>query len=205
MRDKQLKKEAFPKLPLAVVGNPRLAGNWGKPLFLEIGAGKGYFAVNLAMLNPQATVLAMDAKPPRLWYGATRAESLGLANIRFVAQDAVMLEEMFAPGEVDKIWITFPDPYPKKRHTRRRLTSPGFLASYRKILNPGGEVHLKTDNAALFDYTLDVLRLEGVTPLIVTGDLHASEFLNEETGFKTSYEETFVAQGLKIHYTAFRF
>ncbi len=205
MRDKRLKKEAFPKLALALVGNPHLAGNWGRPLIIEIGAGKGFFSVNLAQLYPHATVLALDAKPPRLWYGATLAENLKLDNIRFIAQDAVMLEEMFAPEEVDKIWITFPDPYPKKRHIRRRLTAPSFLQSYRKILKPLGEVHLKTDNEAFFDYTLEVLRLEGVTPFIVTRDLHASEFLNEETGFKTSYEETFVGQGLKIHYLAFRF
>ncbi|MDW8333548.1 MAG: tRNA (guanosine(46)-N7)-methyltransferase TrmB [Bacteroidia bacterium] len=205
MRDKRLKKLAFPTLPLAVPGNPGLAGRWGKPLIVEIGAGKGYFAIHLATLYPNATILALDVKAPRLWYGAMRAQSLNLTNVRFVCQDAALLEQLFAPGEVDKIWLTFPDPYPKKRHARRRLTTTTFLEIYRRILRPDGEVHLKTDNPGLFEFTLEMLRLEGVVPFAQTDDLHRSPWLNEETGFATPYEETFLAQGLKIFYLAFRF
>jgi tRNA (guanine-N7-)-methyltransferase len=128
-----------------------------------------------------------------------------LSNIRFVAYDAALMEHMFAPGEVDKIWITFPDPYPKKRHIRRRLTAPSFLQVYRKVLAPGGELHLKTDNPDFFDYTLEMLKLEGANVIARTNDLHASELLNHENGFMTSYEATFVAQGLTIRYLACRF
>ncbi len=209
MRKKTPRKTEFNELANCIGRNPNLKGQWHtafektQPLVVELGSGKTEFGVALAQLRPDINYLGIDAKTDRLWFGARRAIALGVPNIRFLWDDIARTDELFAPGEVDALWITFPDPYPKARHARRRMTGPEFIAMYRNILKPGGLVQFKTDNVPLFDFTLEVLQAMHITPARLTRDLHRSDLLNPETSILTSYERRFIAAGLPIHYMAF--
>ena len=139
----------------------QLAGLWAPdffannhPLVLEVGCGKGEYTVGLAQLHPEQNFLGLDIKGERIWRGSTRAEALGLQNVGFLRLMAHQLTEHFAPGELSEIWITFPDPRPRDRDIKRRLTAPRFLNLYQRLLAPGGVAQLKTDSEGLYDYTL---------------------------------------------------
>lgn len=210
MRKKTPRKNEFLTLPNALPQHPGKPGAWHEvfgnrnPIILEVGCGKAEFAVALAQLRPDCNIIAMDNKSDRLWFGARLALRLGVHNLRVLRAPAEYLDEVFGPGEVDAIWITFPDPFPKKHHAQRRLTAPFFQQFYERMLKPGGLIQFKTDNAPLFDYSLGVLAARGITPLAVTRDLHHSEYLTAETGLLTAYERRFLAEGLQIHYAAWR-
>jgi tRNA (guanine-N7-)-methyltransferase len=132
---------------------------------------------------PEALVVALE-----------RAVAAGLSNARFMNLDAARLADAFAPGEVSRIYINFCDPWPNKKRAKRRLTAEGFLRLYAELLTPGGEIHLKTDDAPLFDYSLDQLALCGYTLSEVTRDLHGGGV----TGVLTDYEVKFTQQGVPI-------
>ncbi|RMD91677.1 MAG: tRNA (guanosine(46)-N7)-methyltransferase TrmB, partial [Calditrichaeota bacterium] len=131
-----------------------------QPLVLELACGKGDYSVNLARQYPEKNFIGVDVKGNRLWTGAKNAMDEELSNVAFVRTRIEQLDLFFGPNEVSEIWITFPDPFPRKSRALKRLTSPRFLNIYRKVCKPGAQIHLKTDAVNLFDYTLEVLEEE---------------------------------------------
>jgi tRNA (guanine-N7-)-methyltransferase len=175
-------------------------------LVVELACGKGAYTVGLAQQFPHKNLVGVDIKGARLWAGSTYAITHQLNNVAFLRAKIEHLDQFFAPGEISTLYIPFPDPQPRGRDEKRRLTSPRFLALYRQLLQPGGQVHLKTDNDALFMYTLMVLRTaQGIQGLVYTEDLYQSELLAAHHGIQTAYEQQFLAQGAKIKYLRFAF
>ena len=195
-------------------GYEELGGRWRTdfflaphPLTLEVGCGKGEYTVGLAQRHPNRNFLGLDIKGERIWRGSTRAEEMGLTNVGFVRMRAEALAAQFGPGELDEIWITFPDPRPRDRDIKRRLTSPRFLGLYEQLLTPGGLLHLKTDNEGLFEFTLERLAARsGATVERSTRDLYAEtgvEFA-EAKAIQTNFEGKYRAVGVPIKYVQFR-
>lgn len=164
-------------------------------LRLEIGCGKGSFTVKTAAAHPEMLFVAVERVADCIVLAMEKAEALGLRNVVFVCDDAQRLGEMFAPGEVEVLYINFPDPWPSKRHAKNRLTNERFLRSYREILPQGGEIHFKTDNLPLFEFSLTQFPRAGYALSQVTRDLHAQD----PAVIMTDYEERFSAQGAKIN------
>ena len=164
-------------------------------LCLELGCGKGRFTVGMAAAEPGALLCAVEKVPDAMVVAMERVRDAGLTNVRFLDRDAVLLPEFFAPGEVSRIYINFPDPWPKKKQFKRRLTAPGFQKLYFDLLPPGGEVWLKTDNVPLFEWSLEQFQNCGWELREVTRDLHQ----NGVTGVMTDYEAKFHEQGVKIN------
>ncbi|MCK6618345.1 MAG: tRNA (guanosine(46)-N7)-methyltransferase TrmB [Cyclobacteriaceae bacterium] len=176
------------------------------PITVELACGRGEYSVNLARMFPDKNFIGVDIKGDRIWKGSTWAVEQGLGNVAFLRTQILLIESFFEQGEVDEIWITFPDPRPRKRDIKRRLTSPRFLNFYKKLLKPSGYVRLKTDNTILFDYTLEVLKERNdITDLDFTHNLYASDLRLECYDIKTRYEEEFTAKGELIKYLRFRF
>lgn len=175
------------------------------PITLEIGCGHGAYVIGLAKLFPQRNFIGIDIKGDRLWKGAKEAKKQYLSNVAFLRIFIESLDDFFSENEVDEIWITFPDPRPKNRDIKRRLTSPRFLDLYRHILADQGKIHLKTDNTLLYDYTLKILHKQNLKILKQTLDLYNSPYLVEHWGIQTTYEKRFLAQGMKIHYLCFQY
>lgn len=188
-------------------------GKWGQmffgndnPITLELGCGKGEYAVGLARKYPNRNFIAVDIKGNRMYIGATQAEEEGLKNIKFLRTKIDFIDSFFAENEVDEIWLTFSDPQRKK--PRKRLTSELFIARYRKFLKPGGFIHLKTDSDILFESTEEQIKLHNYKPLFLTWDLYKDidQFPEEEQeilSIKTYYEELFTSKGSVIKYTKF--
>ena len=179
----------------------QFAGRWAEvfgrtaPLHVEIGVGKGTFLTELAARHPNVNYVGLEAQQGVLYFAARKAAEQALPHVRLLVFDAARLTELFAPGEVDRIYLNFSDPWPKKRHAKRRLTSETFLIRYQAVLKPGGEIHFKTDNAGLFAYSLETMTREGWRLSRVTHDLHA---LGEPDNIMTEYERKFSARGAKI-------
>jgi tRNA (guanine-N7-)-methyltransferase len=175
-------------------------------LVLEVGCGRGEYTIGLASLYPGRNFIGMDIKGSRIWKGSTVAKQNNLKNAAFLRTLAQYLEEFFEQGELDEIWVTFPDPRPKDTHESLRLTNERYLNMYRSLLKKGGKLNFKTDNAELFQYTLDMLKARfKIRDLKFTTDVYNSDLLNEELKIQTTYEKKFLAQGLKINYLSFYF
>jgi len=176
-------------------------GHWSETfgreasLHVEIGVGKGVFLTELAAQSPDVNYVGLEMQQGVLYFAARKAAERGLKNLRLVVFDAARLTELFAPREVDRIYLNFSDPWPKARHAKRRLTSPLFLARYRTVLKADGELRFKTDNMGLFDYSLETMAAQGWQLSDVTHDLHA---LGEADNIMTEYERKFSARGAKI-------
>ncbi|MCB0396143.1 MAG: tRNA (guanosine(46)-N7)-methyltransferase TrmB [Flavobacteriales bacterium] len=179
-------------------------GNMGK-LILELGCGKGDYTLGLARRNQKDNFIGVDIKGARIWRGARTALDDGLQHVAFIRSPIEWLPHFFAQEEVDDIWITFPDPQLKRKRTKKRLTSPGFLDHYRRFLSGEGLVRLKTDSAELFEFTNEVLDQEGITAEIKSDDVYAQADLlpPEVSAITTFYESRFLAEGKPIHYVAF--
>lgn len=176
------------------------------PLTVELACGRGEYSVGLAKKFPDRNFIGVDLKGDRLWKGSTWAVEAGLKNVAFLRTQILNIEMFFAPDEVDEIWLTFPDPRPRKRDIKRRLTSPRFLNMFKSILKPDGWFRFKTDNTGLFDYTLEELQQRSdILELEFTHDLYASPLREECYDIKTRYEEMFSAKGEKIKYLRFKF
>lgn len=173
-----------------------LFGN-DNPIHLEIGCGKGRFAIGMAEQHPDVNFIAVEREEGALIMAAERCQQQPLPNLRFVSFDAAELREVFAPGEVDRIYLNFSDPWPKDRHAKRRLPSKEFLALYDKFLKKDGWLEFKTDNKDLFDFALSQLPLAGWKQKAVTYDLHHDPVLNAGN-VMTEYEEKFSAKGNPI-------
>ena len=169
-----------------------------QPIHIEIGMGKGKFIMALAKQNPQINYVGIEKYSSVLLRALQKMEAEPLENIRFIRMDAENICEMFDHEEVAQIYLNFSDPWPKARHARRRLTSSGFLERYARVLVPGGELEFKTDNRALFDFSLDQVEgAAGWTLKMYTRDLHHDEVMNAGN-IMTEYEEKFSAMGNPI-------
>lgn len=170
------------------------------PIVLELACGKGEYTVGLGRAYPDKNFIGVDIKGDRIARGSLAAQTGSLTNVAFLRTDIRYLLEFFADGEVDEIWITFPDPQPRDRQEKHRLTYPGFLRLYRQVLTHNGLFHLKTDSTPFFDYSLQMLPDAGFTDLIYTHDLYQSSLNNLHLGIKTKYEGMFFDQGFSIKY-----
>ncbi len=178
-----------------------LKGEWLKAnpdysvLWLELGCGKGRFTAETAEQNPQALLVAIEKVADAMIIGMERVCEQGIENVRFIDTDVLALPVIFAQGEVDRIYLNFSDPWPKNRDAKHRLTSPGFLELYGSVLKPGGEIHFKTDNKPLFEYSVETFEAEGWSLSEVTHNLHE----NGVVGIMTDYEAKFYEQGVTIN------
>jgi len=185
-----------------------LKGKWkescfgnNNPIVLELGCGKGEYTLGLASLFPDINFIGIDIKGSRIWKGASNALHQNQHNIRFLRTHIELINSFFGTEEIQEIWLTFPDPQMKKK--RKRLTSSRFLNSYRQFLIHNGTINLKTDNAVLYNYTLDLVRKNELNLKCHTSDLYHSGYLNDILEMKTFYERQFLEQGLPIHYLSF--
>lgn len=183
------------------IRNPEeLRGKWrelypeARELRLEVGCGKGKFTAETAAAEPDILLIAMERVPEAMVMAMEKVKNLGLKNVFFIDEDVARVAELFAPGEVDLLYINFCDPWPHKKHAPRRLTHQGFLDLYKKILKPGAAIHFKTDNAGLFDFSLEQFQLAGYALSNVTHDLHK----DGPVGIMTGYEEKFYGLGTPI-------
>lgn len=167
------------------------------PVYLEVGAGKGGFARGMAARHAEAAYFAMERVTDCVVLAAEGAVEAGLSNLRFVIDSADNLTRIFAPGTVSKIFLNFSDPWSKKGYAKRRLTHRRYLSVYMSLLSEGGTLQFKTDNAGLFDFSLEEILAMGLEPEIVTRDLHASEY--NEGNIMTEYEKNFSEAGYKIN------
>ncbi|MCR5819481.1 MAG: tRNA (guanosine(46)-N7)-methyltransferase TrmB [Bacteroidaceae bacterium] len=209
-----------------------LRGRWREdffkndnPIILELGCGRGEYAVGLARRYPEQNFIGVDIKGARMWSGATEALQEGLKNVAFLRTNIEIIDQFFAPGEVKEIWLTFSDPQMKK--PTKRLTSTYFLARYRRFLEDGGTVHLKTDSNFLFTYTRYVVETNKLPMEVCTEDLYGDSVqgaTNSESGgglrgsdkdesgncssldlnIRTYYEQQWLSRGLTIKYMRFR-
>lgn len=177
-------------------------GHWAEafgraaPLFVELGTGKGDFLSKMAELYPENNYIGIEMQQDVLYQAAKKVAEFGLTNVRLLVFDINHIEQIFAPGEVSRFFINFCDPWPKKRHAKRRLTYRNFLEKYRGILRKGGELHFKTDNRPLFDFSLEEFEAVHLTVRDISFDLHSE---SREDNIETEYERKFSARGEKIY------
>ena len=172
------------------------------PIVLELGCGRGEYAVGLARRYPNRNFIGVDIKGARMWSGATEALNEGLRNVAFLRTNIEIIDRFFAPGEVQEIWLTFSDPQMKK--VTKRLTSTYFLQRYRRFLSDGGIIHLKTDSNFLFTYTKYVTEVNHLPVEACTEDLYANGDSSLDLAIRTYYEQQWLARGLTIKYLRFR-
>lgn len=178
-------------------------GDWNKyfknnnPIHMEIGSGKGQFITELALQNPNVNYIAIEKFPAVLIKLIKKIPGEGLKNLAVISFDAEALEEIFDIGEIDKLYLNFSDPWPKKRHAKRRLTSPEFLKLYKNVLKPGSVIEFKTDNRPLFDYSIETFESLGYNLIKTTFDLYNSDLL--EGNIPTEYEIKFHGMGTSIN------
>ncbi|MCS6929918.1 MAG: tRNA (guanosine(46)-N7)-methyltransferase TrmB [Saprospiraceae bacterium] len=189
-----------------------LKGRWRQvhfqnnhPLVLELACGGGEYTIALARQFSKCNFIGVDVKGNRIWKGAKIALESGLSNAAFLRTRIEVIEHFFAPNEVDEIWITFPDPFPRPSKANRRLTSPFFLEKYRRILRPGGIVHLKHDDSAFFHFTLETIANDPQCKLLYADeDIYAKPLPWPELGICTRYEAMHLAEGKTIKYVRFQ-
>ena len=199
------KKNLLPRMEACgalLVADPRaLRGRWrellpdARELRVELGCGKGRFTAETAAAEPDVLLIAVEKVPDAMVVAMERARDAGLHNVFFVDGDAACLPDFFAPGEVDRIYINFCDPWPKSNQKKRLLTHGNFLQLYRRVLPMGGEIHFKSDNDKLFEWSLEEIPQFGFRLSQVTRDLHA----NGPVGVMTDYEAKFYQQGVTIN------
>ena len=188
--------------PFVIHEPERKRGSWAdvfgnsNPLELEVGMGKGRFIMELASLHPNTNYIGIERYSSVLLRGLQKREGLELSNIYFMCIDARDLTNIFAPGEVSRIYLNFSDPWPKDRHAKRRLTSPAFMAVYDKILAHQGTVEFKTYNRGLFEYSLEAIPTTGWEICEHTFDLHSSPMI--QGNVLTEYELKFASEGKPI-------
>lgn len=202
MRKKKNLDTRLENCAAVLVADPQVQkGKWRalfgneNPLHLEIGCGKGRFILEMARLNPDINYLAIEREQGALVIATERAMELGLPNLRFLDFDAAGLTNIFADGEIDRIYLNFSDPWPPNRQRKRRLTHSNFLALYDCILSKNGQVHFKTDNQRLFEFTLEEICGYGWLIQNVCLNLHESGLEN----IMTEYEEKFSKEGFRIY------
>jgi tRNA (guanine-N7-)-methyltransferase len=176
------------------------------PITIELGCGKGEYSVALAQAFPERNFIGIDIKSNRMWRGAKTAIENNLTNVAFMRASIHLIEEFFDNNEVSEIWITFPDPFPKDKHDKHRLTHPRFLERYKKIIKPDTIINFKTDDDGLFQFTIETLEQQKIKPLQVILDVHHSDEADEYLkNIKTYYEKLFSGRGRTIKFLKFKF
>lgn len=203
LRNKPWAKEKIAQHPEYILAEPEtLKGKWqevfpqSQPLHIEIGSGKGRFITEMAKAHPDINYVGIEVYQSVIVTALDRAIEAGLPNLKLLNINADDLEKIFAEDEVDRIYLNFSDPWPKKRHEKRRLTYKKYLKIYENILKRHGEIHFKTDNQGLFEYSLKSFSEYGLLLTFISLDLHHSDF---EGNIMTEYEEKFSAKGNRIY------
>ena len=195
--------EAVAASPYCIQNAAEHRGQWhaffenDHPIHIEIGMGKGRFLMDLAALHPEINYIGIERYTSVLLRAVQKMDTLQLPNVHFLCEDAAKLPEIFAPEEVDRIYLNFSDPWPKDRHAKRRLTSRQFLERYDKVLKGDGQIEFKTDNVGLFDFSLEEIDAAGWNLDAFTRDLHHDTAMNEGN-IMTEYEEKFSSKGNPI-------
>ena len=187
-----------------------LKGKWrsdffknDNPIILELACGRGEYTVALAAKYPDKNFIGIDRKGARMWKGCKESIQAQLTNAAFLRTQIGLIKYFFAEGEVDEIWLTFPDPHSARSKTSKRLTSPLFLDFYKHILKPNGVIHLKTDSELLYEYTLEVIENLQYKVLEKNADIHAETSINEDLQIQTYYETLWRKEGIPIKYIRF--
>ena len=203
LRNKPWAKEKIASYPHYVIPHPeQYKGRWKEvfgndhPIHIEIGTGKGKFITEMAKLHPHINYIGIELYPSVLVSALDKLIENELPNVRLLNVNAKDLTNFFAEGEIERIYLIFSDPWPKKRHEKRRLTYRAFLELYEKVLVDEGEIHLKTDNQGFFEYSLVSFSQYGLVLTYVSLDLHHSDFAGN---VMTEYEEKFAAKGNRIY------
>ncbi|QLB49502.1 tRNA (guanosine(46)-N7)-methyltransferase TrmB [Streptococcus sanguinis] len=203
VRNRKGATELLEAHPQYVILNPADAkGRWQEifgnnhPIHVEVGSGKGAFVSGMAKANPEINYIGIDIQKSVLSYALDKVLATDVPNIKLLWVDGSDLTDYFEEGEIDRLYLNFSDPWPKKRHEKRRLTYQSFLATYQQILPENGEVHFKTDNRGLFEYSLVSFSQYGMKLKGVWLDLHASDF---EDNVLTEYEQKFANKGQVIY------
>ncbi len=188
----------------------RFRGTWTKdyfknnnPITLELACGKGDYTIALAEKHPDRNFIGIDMKGPRLWSGCVAAQERGLTNVAFLRIEILNLAHYFAKGEIEEIWITFPDPFLKNGKIKKRLTAARYLAVYKHVIKEGAPIHLKTDSNPLFDFSLKSLIENRYVIEEKIDDVYDDEKLHEDLYIKTNYEERHLADNRVIKYVRF--
>jgi len=188
-----------------------LKGNWhnqffknNNPIILELGCGKGEYSVALAERYPKKNFIGIDIKGNRMWVGANDSNKKQMINIAFLRIRIENIIKCFAENEVSEIWITFPDPQIKRKRQSKRLTHPNFLKKYNNFLKENAIIHLKTDSAFLYGYTLGIIHGESHELLDCTNNLYNANQTRENIDIKTHYEKIYLGKNTPITYTKFR-
>lgn len=203
VRNRKGATELLEAHPQYVILNPADAkGRWQEifgndhPIHVEVGSGKGAFVSGMAKANPKINYIGIDIQKSVLSYALDKVLATDVSNIKLLWVDGSDLTDYFEEGEIDRLYLNFSDPWPKKRHEKRRLTYQSFLATYQQILPENGEIHFKTDNRGLFEYSLVSFSQYGMKLKGVWLDLHASDF---EDNVLTEYEQKFANKGQVIY------
>lgn len=203
VRHKPWAKEKIEQYPQYIVSNPeQYKGKWhevfekDQPLHIEVGTGKGQFITEMAKANPSINYIGIELYDSVIITALERLIDADLPNLRLLNVNAVDLPKYFAKNDVDQVYLNFSDPWPKSRHEKRRLTYKDFLKIYEEILVDGGEIHFKTDNQGLFEYSLMSFSAYGLLLKYVSLDFHNSGY---EGNIMTEYEEKFSEQGNRIY------
>ena len=197
----------YPREVILTQGFPH-KGKWNdevfensNPIVVELGCGKGEYTVALAKQNSGKNFIGIDIKGARIWSGAKEVAAADIKNAKFLRTEIENLSSFFSPGEIDEIWITFPDPQMQK--SRKRLTSTRFLKQYAELIKEGGTVHLKTDSPFLFEYTKRLVEKNGLEIKMITDDLYGSGKADPVNSIKTFYESQWLSRGKKIKLISF--
>ncbi|WP_332697562.1 tRNA (guanosine(46)-N7)-methyltransferase TrmB [Halalkalibacter lacteus] len=203
LRNKPGAKEELNQNPEIIIRNPeKCRGQWkeifgnNNPIYVEVGTGKGQFLMGMSMLHPDVNFIGVEKYESVLITAMNRAKESSQTNVKFLNEDVSDILEFFEASEIDRVFINFTDPWPKNRHEKRRLTYKGFLEMYEQVLKEGGDIHLKTDNQGLFEYSLESFTSYGMTLHHVSLDLHRS---NIEGNVMTEYEQRFSRKGMRIY------
>ena len=181
--------------PQAKKGQWRSLKEDATALWVEVGCGKGKFTAETAQANPDVLLIAVERCREAMVVAMEKAKSMGLTNVFFIDMDVAEIESIFDTQEIDRLFINFPDPWPRKKNAKRRLTHRGFLDKYCRVIKEGGEIHYKTDNAPLFEFSVEEFQACGLQINNLTRDLHA----NGIVGIMTGYEEKFHGLGTPIN------
>lgn len=203
LRHKPWAKEMLESHPQYVISSPeQYKGNWkavfgnDNPVHIEVGTGKGKFITGMAEANPDINYIGIELYVSVIVSALDRLIEADLPNVKLLNVDGADLKEYFAKGDVSRVYLNFSDPWPKTRHAKRRLTYKSFLELYEAVLIDKGEIHFKTDNQGLFEYSLTSFSEYGLLLKFVSLDLHKSDF---EGNIMTEYEEKFSERGSRIY------
>lgn len=211
MAQKKLQRFADIKTFKNVLEYPEnMQGKWNSffenenPIVLELACGRGEYTVGMSTLYPTKNIIGVDVKGNRMYIGAKKCLENNLTNAAFLRTQIELIPNYFAAGEVDEIWITFPDPQLRTSKAKKRLTHPRFLRLYAQLLKQGGCVHLKTDSPKLFLFTKRVIELFDLFLVEINNDIYANKESNPALTIKTHYESLDIAQSKRIHYLQFK-